>query len=136
MPFGTDETMTEPEEGGSRRGAMAGLLIAVVMLAVGLWLSALNVRYRDVRHTIPFLVQLWMFTSPVVYPLSLVPAKWRLLYSLNPMAGVIEGFRWALLGTGEPPLGALAISVAIVAGLVSTGLLYFRRMERSFADVI
>ena len=111
------------------------LAIAAAM-AVGLWLSALNVQYRDFRYTIPFLTPLWLFVTPVAYPSSLVPEQWRLLYGLNPMAGVVEGFRWALLGKAEPPGPMLWASVASVAVLLVGGLFYFRRMERSFADVI
>lgn len=111
-------------------------LAALTALAVGLWLSALNVMYRDVRYVIPFLVQLWLFVSPVAYPSSLVPAPWDAVYGLNPMAGVIDGFRWALLGQSEPPGAMLAVSVAATAALLVGGLLYFRRMERSFADVV
>lgn len=112
------------------------LLALVTALGVGLWFSALNVKYRDVGYVIPFLVQLWMFASPLVYPVSLVPEKWRLLYSLNPMAGVIEGFRWALLGKAHPDFTALGISVVIVVFLLLTGAAYFRRTERTFGDVI
>ncbi len=112
------------------------LLLAVASaLGIGLWLSALNVQYRDVRHVIPFLVQFWLFATPVAYPSSLVPAKWRLLYGLNPMAGVVEGFRWALLGTRNSPGPMLAVSIAAVAALVLGGLIYFRRMETTFADL-
>ena len=112
------------------------LLAILTALAVGLWLSALNVRYRDVGHTIPFLVQLWMFASPVAYPVSLIPEKWRLLYSLNPMAGVIEGFRWALLGNESPDFGVIAVSAVMVFALLIPGIVYFRHTERTFADVI
>lgn len=105
-------------------------------LAVGLWLSALNVQYRDVRYTIPFLAQFWMFASPVAYPSSLVPEQYRALYGLNPMAGVIEGTRWALLGTAAPSWGLVGVSACVVALLFAGGLLYFRRMERTFADVV
>src|ERR687892_15478 len=94
-------------------------------LAVGLWLSALNVRYRDVRHTIPFLTQIWMYASPVVYPISLVPENWRVIYSLNPMVGVIEGFRWALLGKGNPELASIAVSAGVVAVLLAAGIIFF-----------
>jgi len=111
-------------------------LTLVTALAVGLWLSAFNVRYRDVGYIIPFLVQFWMYASPVVYPVSLVPEKWRLLYSLNPMAGVIEGFRWALLGKESPDFGVMAISAAVVLALLLGGIVYFKRMERTFADII
>lgn len=112
------------------------LLSFVSSLAVGLWLSALNVRYRDVRHTVPFLVQFWLYASPVAYPLTLVPEQWRWLYSLNPMVGVIEGFRWALLGQHIPDLGAVAVSGAVVALLLVGGLIFFKQMERTFADVV
>ena len=115
----------------------AFLLVAVVAaLGVGLWLSALNVPYRDVRYAVPFLVQFWMFASPVVYGSGLVPAEWRVLYGLNPMTGVIEGFRWALLGTGPGPGAMTAVSVASALLLLLSGLAYFRRMERTFADVV
>lgn len=112
------------------------LLALMTALAVGLWLSPLNVRYRDIGHTIPFLTQFWLFASPVAYPLSLVPEKWRLLYGLNPMTGVIEGFRWALLGKESPDFGVMAISVIVVLTLLLTGIVFFGRMERTFADVI
>lgn len=108
----------------------------VIALAVGLWLSALNVKYRDVRYTIPFIVQFWLYASPVAYPVSLVPGDWRLLYSLNPMVGVIEGFRWALLGKGSPDFGVMAVSGLVVLGVLFAGLLFFKRTERTFADVV
>ncbi len=112
-------------------------LALMTSLAVGVWLSALNVKYRDVRHAVPFLVQLWLFASPVAYSADLVPAEWRAIYQLNPMAGVLEGFRWALLGQGTPPpVDSIILStVATVIGL-GLGLAYFRRVERTFADVI
>lgn len=113
------------------------LLMAVMTaLAVGLWLSALNARYRDVGHTIPFLTQFWMFASPVAYPLSLVPEKWRLLYGLNPMVGVIEGFRWALLGTEKPAFGVMALSIIVVLAFLVGGIVFFKRMERTLADIV
>ena len=112
------------------------LLGLVTALAVGLWLSALNVRYRDVRHTIPFLIQCWMYASPVAYPVSVVPNEWRALYGLNPMAGVIEGFRWALLGQESPDVRVMAVSVIAVIGLLVGGLIFFQRLEQTFADVI
>jgi lipopolysaccharide transport system permease protein len=112
------------------------LLALASVLAVGLWLSALNVRFRDVGFAIPFLVQLWMFASPVAYPVSLVPERWRLLYALNPMAGVIEGFRWALLGKASPDIGVLAMSATAVVLALVGGLAFFRHMEDSFADVV
>ena len=111
-------------------------LVLVTALAVGLWLSALNVRYRDVGHAIPFLVQLWLFASPVAYPVSLVPEKWRLLYGVNPMTGVVEGFRWALLGRTAAPGRWMVVSVLVTLVLLIGGLYYFRRMERTFADVV
>jgi lipopolysaccharide transport system permease protein len=109
---------------------------AVTALAVGLWLSSLNVKYRDVRYTIPFLTQFWMFATPVAYPSSLVPAKWRAVLGLNPMAGVVEGFRWALLGKAEGPGPLLIVSVGAVAVLLICGLIYFRQTERTFADLV
>ncbi len=112
------------------------LLAVLTALGVGLWLSALNALYRDVRYIVPFLVQFWMFGSPVAYPSSLVPAKWRWLYGLNPMAGVIEGFRWALTGHGEPPGMLLAASSAAVVLLVLSGLVYYHAMEGTIADVV
>jgi lipopolysaccharide transport system permease protein len=111
-------------------------LALMTALAVGLWLSALNVMYRDVGHTVPFLTQVWMYVSPVVYPVSLVPEKWRLLYSLNPMAGVIEGFRWALLGKESPDFGVMTVSAVVVVALLLGGLVFFKHMERTFADVV
>jgi len=115
----------------------AFLLLAVLTaLGVGLWLSALNALYRDVRYVVPFLVQFWMFASPVAYPSSLVPEKWRWLYGLNPMAGVIEGFRWALTGHGQPPGILLAASSAAVVLLVFSGLIYYHAVEGTMADVV
>lgn len=112
------------------------LMAMITALAVGLWLAPLNVRYRDVGHTIPFLTQFWMFASPVVYPVSLIPESWRLLYSLNPMVGVIEGFRWGLLGKENPDFTLMAVSAAVVIALLAGGIAFFNRMERTFADVI
>jgi lipopolysaccharide transport system permease protein len=112
------------------------LFALTTALAIGLWLSALNVKYRDVTHAVPFLIQIWLFSSPIAYPVSLVPEKWRLLYSLNPLVGVIEGFRWALLGKESPDFGVIAISASAVIALLFTGLIYFKRMERTFADVV
>jgi lipopolysaccharide transport system permease protein len=112
------------------------LLAAAAALGVGLWLAALTVQYRDFRYTIPFLTQFWMFASPVAYPSSLVPEPWRALYGLNPMAGVIEGFRWGLVGKGPPPWGLVGVSVVTVTALVTGGLFYFRRLERTFADMV
>ena len=112
------------------------LLAMITALAIGLWLAPLNARYRDVGHTIPFLTQFWMFASPVVYPVSLIPESWRLLYSLNPMVGVIEGFRWALLGKGDTDFSPMLVSVAVVLVLLVGGVVFFKRMERTLADVI
>ncbi len=99
-------------------------------------MSALNVKYRDIRYTIPFLAQLWLFVTPVAYSSSLVPEKWQTLYGINPMVCVVEGFRWALLGKSMPPVPMLIISVLATAVLLSGGLFYFRRMEKTFADVV
>jgi len=113
------------------------LLAIATALAVSLWLSALNVLYRDVQYVIPFLVQLWMFLSPVIYPISSIPAgPLRVVFALNPMTGVIGGFRWALLGEQFPPGGYFWISIGMVAVLLISGLFYFKRMERVFADVV
>jgi lipopolysaccharide transport system permease protein len=111
-------------------------LALTASLAVGVWLAAINVRYRDVRYAVPFLVQVWLFASPVAYSADVVPAAWRTILALNPMAGVTEGFRWALLGQGAPPLGAVLVSSAVTVVVLVLGLAYFRRVERTFADVI
>jgi lipopolysaccharide transport system permease protein len=112
------------------------LLALVTSLGVGLWLSALNVQYRDVQHAVPFLTQFWMFSTPIAYPSSMLSEPWRTLYGLNPMVGVVEGFRWALLGTQTGP-GAILIASSLVAALILVGgAFYFRRMEKTFADVI
>jgi len=112
------------------------LLAVATAFGVGLWLSALNAIYRDVRYVMPFLVQLWMFASPVAYPSSLIPERWRWLFGLNPMTGVIEGFRWALTGHGKPPGSLLLVSIGIVAVIFCGGLVYFQRMETTIADVV
>ncbi|MBK8508742.1 MAG: ABC transporter permease [Candidatus Competibacteraceae bacterium] len=113
------------------------LLVAMLLaLAVALWLGPINVRFRDIKHTLPFLIQIWMYASPVVYPLSMVPERWKLLYSLNPMVGVIEGFRWALLGKASPDFLAMAVSLFLIVLLLLGGIVYFKKMERFFADVI
>ena len=112
------------------------LMAVLTATAAGLWLSALNVRYRDVRHVVPFLIQIWLFLSPIAYPSSLVPVKWQWLYGLNPMAGVVEGFRWALLGTPAPKAPLMIASGCVVLCLLAGGLVYFRKTERTLADVI
>lgn len=112
------------------------LLALVTSIGVGLWLSALNVLFRDINYVLPFLTQFWMYLTPVAYPSSMVPSEWQVIYALNPMTGVVEGFRWALLGTGQPPgIMTLVSSVAAVILLIS-GMFYFRRMERLFADMV
>jgi lipopolysaccharide transport system permease protein len=112
------------------------MLAVVSALAVGLWLSALNVEYRDVRYALPFLSQFWLLASPVGYSSALIGDGWRWLYALNPMVGVIEGFRWALLGNAEGLEAKFSVSVAVVVMLLVGGLYYFRRMEKTFADVV
>lgn len=112
------------------------VLTVVTSLGVSLWLSALNVQFRDVRHVLPFLTQLWLFATPVAYPSSLLSEPWRTLYSLNPMVGVVEGFRWALLGTETAPGPMLIVSSLAALALLVGGVFYFRRLEKTFADVI
>jgi lipopolysaccharide transport system permease protein len=113
------------------------LLLALgAALGVGLWLSAINVQYRDVGYLIPFASQIWFYATPVVYPLSLIPEQWRLLMGLNPMVSVTEGFRWAVLGEAAPGAGPLVLSCAVVVALLISGALIFRRMEKTFADVV
>lgn len=111
-------------------------LATVTALSVGVWLSALNVKFRDVRYVVPFLIQIWMFATPVVYASSIVPEKWRWAYGLNPMVGVVEGFRWALLAKESTIGSSTYVSVAAVAVILISGLVYFRRAEASFADVL
>jgi lipopolysaccharide transport system permease protein len=112
------------------------LLALVTALGVGLWLSALNVQFRDVRYTIPFLTQFWLFATPIAYPSTLLAEPWRTLYGINPMVGVVEGFRWALLGTATAPGLMILVSALAALGLLVSGAYYFRRMEKSFADVV
>ena len=112
------------------------LLLLVTALGVGFWLSALNVEYRDVMYMVPFLTQFWLFVTPVVYPSSLVPARWRALYGLNPMAGVVEGFRWALLGVDPLQGSMIAVSSVVALSLFVGGVIWFRRRERTFVDTI
>lgn len=112
------------------------LLAVITSLGVGLWLSALNVEYRDVRHVVPFITQFWLLATPIGYPSSMLPEPWRTVYGLNPMAGVVEGFRWALLGTNSAPGPIIAVSAAAAILILITGAFYFRRMEKNFADVV
>jgi lipopolysaccharide transport system permease protein len=112
------------------------LLALVTSLGVGLWLAALNVEFRDVRYVVPFLTQFWMFSTPIAYPSSLLPEPWRTVYALNPMVGVVEGFRWALLGTDIAPGPILAASALAAIVILVGGAFYFRRMEKTFADVV
>lgn len=112
------------------------MLAVLTALGVGLWMSALNVEYRDVRYLLPFLTQLWMFVTPIAYPSSMLPEAWRFLYGLNPMVGVVEGFRWALLGTEQGSWGMFIVSVIVSFLMLSSGLFHFRRVERRFADVV
>lgn len=112
------------------------LMAIIVSLAFGLWLTALNVKYRDVGQVVPFLLQAWMWLCPVVYSSSMIPPKWRLLYGVNPMVGVIEGFRWSILGTSAPDWTMMAVSFAVVLVIFVSGLYYFRKTETTFADII
>jgi lipopolysaccharide transport system permease protein len=112
------------------------LLAVSTALGIGLWLSALNVKYRDIRYTLPFLTQVLLFATPIAYPISKVSPAWQPFYALNPMVGVVEGFRWALLGTSGWAGMSVVVSVAVVAALLVSGLFYFRRMERTFADIV
>ena len=112
------------------------LLALVASLGVGLWLSALNVEYRDVRYVVPFITQFWMLATPIAYPSSMLPEPWRTVYGLNPMAGVVEGFRWALLRTNSAPGPIIAVSAAAALLILVTGAFYFRKMERTFADIV
>jgi lipopolysaccharide transport system permease protein len=112
------------------------LLSMLTALAGAVWLAALNAHYRDFRYVIPFLMQAWLFATPIAYPASLVPPEWRTLYGLNPLAGVVEGFRWALLGSGQPPGPMLAVSSGAVLAVLASGYFFFRRMERTFVDVV
>lgn len=112
------------------------LLATLAALGIGLWLSALNVRYRDVRYAIPFLIQLWFLSTPVMYSASVLPGRWRVLYGVNPMAGVVEGFRWGLLGGAEPPGRLIIVSVVMILMALAAGFQYFRSTEPTFADVV
>jgi lipopolysaccharide transport system permease protein len=112
------------------------LLAMVTCLGVSLWLSAMNVHFRDVRYAIPFLTQFWMFATPIAYPSSLLPQRWRTLYGINPMAGVVEGFRWTLLDVHTTPGRMISVSSVVALGILVSGAFYFRRLERTFADVV
>lgn len=112
------------------------LLALAAALGVGLWLAALGVQYRDVSHIVPFFVQLWFYATPVVYPTSLFPEQWRVWLGINPLTSVVEGFRWTLLGKAAPPIEMLLLSIAVVLALLVGGVFVFRRMERTFADVV
>jgi lipopolysaccharide transport system permease protein len=112
------------------------VLALVTALGAGLWFSALSVMYRDVQYVMPFLVQVWLYATPIVYPASLVPEQWRALYAVNPMVGVVEGFRWALLGTGTAPGVMIVVSALAALALTFGGLMFFRRMERTFSDMV
>lgn len=115
---------------------LLAVLALLTAFGIGLWLSALNVQYRDIQHAVPFLVQIWLFATPIAYPSSLLAEPWRTIYGLNPMVGVVEGFRWSLLGSGRPPGMPLAVSATAALVLVVSGAFFFRRVERTFADVI
>ena len=112
------------------------LLALVTSLGVGLWLTAMNVQFRDVRYTVPFLTQFWLFATPIAYPSSLLSEPWRTLYGINPMVGVVEGFRWALLGTDTAPGTMIAVSALVAVVMLVGGAFYFRRLEKTFADVV
>ena len=112
------------------------LLAFATSLGVGLWLAAMNVQFRDIRYVIPFLTQFWLFITPIAYPSSLLSEPWRTIYGINPMAGVVEGFRWALLGTNTQPGSIIAVSSLVAVTLLISGAYYFRRMEKTFADVV
>jgi lipopolysaccharide transport system permease protein len=112
------------------------VLALVTSLGAGLWFAALSIMYRDVQYVVPFLVQVWLYSTPIVYPASLVPERWRAWYALNPMVGVVEGFRWALLGTGAKPGPMILVSALAALALTLGGLMFFRRMERTFSDMV
>jgi lipopolysaccharide transport system permease protein len=112
------------------------LLAVMASLGTGLWLSAMNVQFRDVRYTVPFLTQFWLFATPIAYPSSLLHQPWRTIFGVNPMVGAVEGFRWALFGHASPPVAVVAVSFVSAVCLLVTGALYFRRMERTFADIV
>lgn len=111
-------------------------LTVILGVGVSLWLTALNVQYRDFQHAMPFIIQFWMYSTPIVYATSIIPEKWRLLYTLNPLTGIVEGFRWCLLGTGVLTLPILMTAMSVTFALFFTGLLYFKNVERKFADIL
>lgn len=115
---------------------MLVVLALATSLGVGLWLSAMNVQFRDVRYVLPFLTQFWLFATPVAYPSTLLSEPWRTVYAINPMVGAVEGFRWALLGTNTAPVAAILVSAATATTVLVTGAFYFRQMEKTFADVV
>jgi lipopolysaccharide transport system permease protein len=125
-----------PSLGGLAFLPLLILLVLLTALGVALWLAALSVTFRDIQQAMPFLVQLWLFATPVVYPSTIVPDAWLPVLALNPMSGIIEGFRWALLGVGDPPGLMLAVSTSVSLLVIAGGIAYFRRAERSFADVV
>jgi lipopolysaccharide transport system permease protein len=112
------------------------LLALITALGVGLWLSAMNVLYRDIGYMIPYITQLWFYLTPIVYPAREFPEQWQFFYALNPMVGVVEGFRWALLGTADAPNPIIGVSATIAVVIFISGMFYFRRMERTFADIV
>ncbi len=112
------------------------VLAFITALGVGIWLSAFNVQFRDVRYTVPFIIQFWLFATPIAYPSSILPEPWRTLYGINPMVGVVEGFRWALLGTETAPGPIILVSTIVAIAVLVGGTYYFRRMEETFADVV
>lgn len=112
------------------------LLAVTAALGTGLWLSAMNVQFRDVRYTVPFLTQFWLFATPIAYPSSLLHEPWRTIFAVNPMVGAVEGFRWALFGHSSAPIAAVSVSFISASLLLVSGALYFRRMERTFADIV
>jgi len=112
------------------------LLAVIASLGTGLWLSAMNVQFRDVRYTVPFLTQFWLLATPIAYPSSLLHQPWRTIFGINPMVGAVEGFRWALFGHADPPVTVVAVSFASAILILVSGALYFRRMERTFADIV
>jgi len=112
------------------------LLATITALGVALWLSALNVEFRDIRYVVPFILQFWLFATPIAYPSTLLSEPWRTIYGINPMVGVVEGFRWALLGSATAPGPIVLVSTCVALGVMVGGAFYFRRMESTFADIV